>query len=308
MLNAFLVIVPVFALIFAGNLCRRYDFPGDHFWAPAERLTYFVFFPALLTVTLAEADFSRLDVLPMVLAVVTAILLMTLLSLVVRPYLRVDGPGFTSFYQGVVRMNTYVGLSVAFGLYGEMGLIAASVAVAAIVPLVNVTGILILARYGSARQPTIAGMVRQMLRNPLILACVAGAALNLTGLGLPPVLGDLLKILSRAALPLGLLAVGAALDLGAVRSAKHLLLASTASKLVLLPLLTFGFCLAFGVGGLALNIAVLFAALPTATSAYVLARLLGGDAPLMANLCTVQTLASMITIPTILMLLPGPAA
>jgi predicted permease len=233
---------------------------------------------------------------------------MTVLSFLIKPVLGVDGPGFTSFYQGVVRMNTYVGLSLAYGLYGEPGLVVASVAVAAIVPLVNVTGILILARYGSGRSPTLTGLVGQMVRNPLILACAAGAALNLSGLGLPPVLGDLLTILSRAALPLGLLAVGAALDLGAVRGARHVLLVSTGGKLLVLPLLTFIFCLAFGVGGLALNIAVLFTALPTATSAYVLARLLGGDAPLMANLCTVQTLLSMVTIPAILMLLNAPTS
>jgi len=297
MLSVLFVILPVFALIFLGNLCRRYDFPGGHFWAPAEKLTYFLLFPALLVVTLAEADFSRLEVLPMVSAIVVAISLVTVLSLLARPYLGVDGPAFTSFYQGVVRFNTYIGLAVAFGLYGEAGLLAASMAVAVMVPLVNVAGILVLARFGSAGQPTVAGMTKQMLRNPLILACVAGVLLNVAGFGLPIVLGDLLKILSRAALPLGLLAVGAALDLRAVRSAKQIVLVSSVTKLVLLPLLTLGLCFAFGVGGLALNVAVLFTALPTATSAYVLARLLGGDAPLMANLCTVQTLVAMVTLP-----------
>jgi predicted permease len=302
MLQIILVILPVFLLIFLGHLCRRRAFPGEGFWAPAERLTYFLLFPALLVITLAEADFSELAVLPMALAVVAAVVLMTGLSLALKPVLGIDGPGFTSFYQGVVRLNTYIGLSVAFGLYGEVGLAASAVAAAALVPLVNVTSIYMLARYGTAAQPTLGGVLKRVAGNPLILACVVGGALNITGVGLPPVVGDLLKILSRAALPLGLLAVGAALDLRAIRQAKTAAALASGLKLIVLPAMAYGFALWFGATGVALSVAVIFTALPTATSAYILARQLGGDAPLMANLCTLQTLAAMASLPLALVI------
>lgn len=302
MLQIILVILPVFLLIFLGHLCRRRAFPGEGFWAPAERLTYFLLFPALLVITLAEADFSELAVLPMTLAVVGAVVLMTGLSLALKPFLGIDGPGFTSFYQGVVRLNTYIGLSVAFGLYGEAGLAASAVAAAALVPLVNVTSIYLLARHGAAAQPTLGGVLKRVVGNPLILACVAGGALNLTGVGLPPVIGDLLMILSRAALPLGLLAVGAALDLRAIRQAKAVAALASGLKLLVLPAVAYGLALWFGASGVALSVAVIFTALPTATSAYILARQLGGDAPLMANLCTLQTLAAMASLPLVLVI------
>jgi malonate transporter len=304
MLEIVLVILPVFLLIFLGQLCRRRAFPGDGFWAPAERLTYFLLFPALLAITLAQADLSELTVLPAALGTSAAMLIMTGIALVLRPSLWISGAAFTSFYQGVVRLNTYIGLSVAFGLWGEAGLAASAVVLGAIVPLVNVTSIFVLARYGTAAQPSLAGVGRQIATNPLILAIVLGAALNLTGIGPPPVFGDMLRILGRAALPIGLLAVGAALDLEAARRGKAISGLASLLKLAVLPALAYGLGLAFGASGVALSVGVLFAALPTATSAYILARQLGGDAAFMANLCTLQTLLALVTLPLVLLLLP----
>lgn len=296
-------ILPVFLLISLGWVLRRRQFPGDHFWAPAERLTYFVLFPALIATTLAQADFSRLEILPMAAAIVLAILTMSALVLAGRRLFGVDGPGLSSVYQGAVRMNTYIGLTLAYGVHGAEGLAAAALAVAAIVPLVNVTCTLVLARYGAGAEPSAAGMARQFATNPLILACVVGGLLNVTGIGLPPVLGPMALILGRAALPLGLLAVGAALDLHAARAAGRVVLQTSALKLAVLPLLTWIFLQAFGVGGVAAFVAILFNALPTATSAYILARQLGGDATLMASLITVQTLVALASLPLVLGLL-----
>jgi predicted permease len=303
MLQIILVILPVFLLIFVGQACRARRFPGEGFWAPAEQLTYYVLLPSLIVVTLAEADFAGLSVLPMALATAAAIVLMSALVLLLKPLLGTDGPGFTSVYQSVVRLNGYIGLSVAYGLYGETGLAASAVVVATYVPLVNAGATFMLARYGTAARPTVAGALGQVAANPLILACLAGGLLNLSGIGLPLVVGDMLQILGRAALPLGLLAVGAGLDLGAARAAKRAAALALALKLVVLPALTYGFALWFGAEGVALTVAVLFAALPVATSSYILARQLGGDAPLMANLCTLQTLVSMASLPLVLALL-----
>jgi len=300
MLQIILVILPVFLLIFIGQVCRRRSFPGDGFWAPAEKLTYYLLLPALIVIVLAEADFARLAVLPMALAMAGAIILMTGLVVALRPLLEVDGPGFTSVYQSVVRLNAYIGLSVAFGLYGETGLAIAAVAVATFVPLVNVTSTFMLARYGTSAQPSLGGVLKRVAANPLILACLLGGLLNLTGPGPPPVLGDMLKILSRAALPIGLLAVGAGLDLAAARDAKSTAAISSALKLVALPAMTYVLARWFGADPMTLSVGVLFTALPVATSSFILARQLGGDAALMANLCAVQTLLAMVSLPLVL--------
>lgn len=302
MLSIIGAILPVFLVIFLGQWLRQRDFPGEGFWAPAERLTYFVLFPALIVTTLATAELSGLTVLPMAAALVVTLVAIAVTLVGLRPWLGIDGPALTSLVQGATRMNTYLCLAIASALWGSAGLTVAAIAVAVIVPTVNVIGVLALARYGSAAQPTLDGILRSLARNPLILAALAGIALNATGLRLPPVLGPLLEILGRGALPMGLIAVGAALDFAAVRQQAPAIIQNAGTKLILAPVLAAFVLWLFDVEGLTAAVALLFVASPTATSSYILARQLGGDAPLMAGIVTAQTAASMVTLPIVLTL------
>jgi len=304
-MTAVLTIVPVFLLILLGQVCRRTAFPGDGFWAPAEKLTYYALLPALLVVTLAGSRLPALPVVAMSGTLIAAVTVMTALALALRRPLALKGPAFTSFYQALIRQNTYIGLAIAFGLRGAPGLEAAAVAVGVLVFFGNVFSVIFLAGFGQGRTRGGLATLRLLAVNPLILACLTGIALNLSGLGLAPLLEEVLRILGRAALPLGLLAVGAALDLAAMRTAPRVFLAAAGLKLLVLPAMTWLFGLAFGLSGPALEIAVLFNALPVASSAYILARQLGGDAPLMAGLCTVQTLLGTVSLPLVLTLLAG---
>ena len=134
----------------------------------------------------------------------------------------------------------------------------------------------------------------------MIAACLIGIALNVSGIGLPPVIGPFLEILARGALPLALLAVGAGLDLGAARAGGRSLAAAVGLKLLVLPGITAAGCWALGVSPVAAFVAVLFNGSPASPASYVLARQLGGDAPLMAGIITVQTACAMVTLPLML--------
>lgn len=298
-----IAVLPIFLLIFLGHLARARNFPGSGFWEPAERLIYFALLPALLVTTLAGADLSGLKALPMAGAIAAATVALTLLLIALQPLLGLPGPAFTSLYQGSVRQNTYIGLAIAFGVFGEVGLAAAAVAVSVIVPLTNVFAVLLLIHFGGGRRPGLLGMLRPIARNPLIIACLAGIALNLTGIGLPPVVKELLEIMARAALPLGLLAVGAGLDLAAARRGGRAVVLALVLKLGVLPAFTAAACWAFEVTGVAAFTAILFNGIPTAASTYILARQMGGDAKLMASIITLQVIASAVTLPVILLLL-----
>ncbi len=303
MLTVALAVLPVFLMIFLGNLIARRSGFEAGFWQSVEKLTYFILFPALLIGSLARGDLDFGEVLPMIVAIDAAILLMAPLALVLKGVMGMTGPQFSSFLQGVIRMNTYIGFAVSFALYGDVGIAKAAIAVIAIVPLVNVLCVLALVRYGDRGDGRKPHLLKELARNPLILACLIGLLLNVSGIGMPPVVGPMLDILGRAALALGLLAVGAALDLDAARRGGAVLGLSSLLKLVAMPLLTAAGCALMGVEGPALGVALLFNGLPTATSAYILARQLGGDHKLMAAMITVQTALSMVTIPVILGLL-----
>ncbi len=293
-------ILPVFLVIAAGALAKRSGFPGAGFWAPAERLTYYLLFPALIVATLARAELGGLALGPMAAALVAGPLAVTPVLLALRPVSGLSGPAFTSVFQGAIRFNTYIGLAVAFGLRGAEGVAAAAVAIAVLAIFGNLLSVTVLAAYGGASRPGPLAIVKQVIGNPLILAALLGMGLNGSGIGLPPVVEPTLEILARAALALGLLAVGAGLDFTTVRRQLDAIAFTSAVKLLVVPAITAAACWALGVSGLAAFTAILFNALPAAPSAYILARQLGGDAGLMAGILTAQIALAVVTLPLVL--------
>lgn len=296
-LSLLLALLPIALLIALGAWLRHSQFLADAFWPQAERLGYYVLLPALFVHGLGTARLDGVPVQGMILALVSSTVLVALLIVGLRRCFSVDDPAFTSVFQGGVRFNNYVGVSAAAGLFGAQGIALAAVANAAIVPTVNILCVLVFARYGSAGRMRWQGVVKQMALNPLLLACAVGIFLHGTGLGLPAALEPLLKALGQASLPLGLLCVGAALDLRAARSWLRPVGMSSVAKFMVMPLITLAACHVFGLKGEAAIAALLFQALPTASSSYIMARQLGGDAPLMAGIIAGQTLLAAVALP-----------
>ncbi|MER6915134.1 AEC family transporter [Streptomyces sp. NPDC000594] len=290
-------VVPVALLIVLGWWLRRDDrLGGRAFWDPLERVTYGVLSPALFLSSIARADLGGADPLPMVGALAGSTLAVTGVLLALRRVLGLDGPGFTSVVQGSIRLNTYVGVIVAAGLHGTEGVALFALASAVLVPLVNVVCVAVLARHGEGGGG-LGTLPRQLATNPLILGCAGGLALNLSGLPLPAPLLGTAEILGEAALACGMLCVGAALAFRRAPGAGRALALATLLKLVALPLLAAGLCRLWGLDGPAATAVVLIQGLPTAASAYVLARRMGGDAPLMSVITAGQTVLALITLP-----------
>ncbi len=279
-------------------------FLSEAFWPQAERLAYYVLLPALLLHGLATARLSGVPVGLLVATLVLSTLAVAGLLVASRPLLGVEGAAFTSVFQGSVRFNNYVGITLAAGLFGAQGVALAAVATATIVPMVNVLCVLVLARFGTAGRPTLRGVARQLALNPLVLACLGGIGLQATEWGVPPGIEPVLRALGQASLPLGLLCVGAALNLSSARAWLRPVLTASVVKFIFMPFAAALTCAALGLHGPAAVIAMLFQALPTASSSYIMARQLGGDAPLMAAITAVQTILAGIAIPLAMAALP----
>lgn len=282
--------LPALALIGLGQWMRRAGFLAEAFWPQAERLAYWVLLPALFAHALATARLDGVPVQAFALVLLAGLAIVALALLAGRPALGTDGPAFTSVFQGGIRFNNYIGLTVLAGLLGAEGVALAAMACAVIVPTVNVLCVLVFARYGAGTAGTgWRACLRTLATNPLILSCALGGALNATGIGMPDLAAAVLRPLGQAALPLGLLIVGAALDPQALHGRLRLAAAASGAKFLLLPATTVAACLAVGLDGPAAVAAVMMQAQPTATSSYVLSRQLGGDAPLMAAIIAIQT-------------------
>ena len=311
MIDTVLHILPVFLLIGLGHLLKTRKLFSVTFWADTERLTFYFLFPALLVYSIGGADLGGLNIIPMASALIIAALIVAAVTLRFRMQLsgpphNLDGPAFCSVFQGVTRPNTYLGLAVAFALFGDAGLALMAVSVVAIIPLVNILAVIVHQRWASdpatSLQPW-TGIALQTLKNPVIGACLVGAALNITGLGLPPVVGPVLSILGKGALPLGLMAVGAGLDFRTLSQNHQLLSVVSGIKLILLPAVTWVALVMSGVEGVSMTLALIFATLPVSATSYVVSRQMGGDGPLMAGIVTATTAGSLITLPFIISVL-----
>ncbi|WP_425917924.1 AEC family transporter [Pseudomonas sp. GWSMS-1] len=301
-LELLLALWPLFALIVAGYYLRRWAFPSEAFWPGAERLNYFMLFPALLFSSLAKAPLNNPALPRLALAVMLALGIAWLALLVVRRLRGWPAGRFGAFSQGILRFNTYLGLAAVGSLFGQPGLTLAALMLALMVPTVNVLSVwsLTAERGVSARS-----LLLPILKNPLILACLGGALVNLSGLGLPGGSDRLLSLLAAASLPLGLLCVGAALKPEQLSGEIPALLGNSLLRLLAMPMLAWAVAYGLQLPAMESTVLVLFFALPTAPTAYVLTRQLGGDSHLMAGIITLQTLLAAASLPLLLLLVVG---
>ena len=302
MLELLLALWPLFALIVAGYYLRRWAFPNEAFWPGAERLNYFMLFPALLFSSLATAPLDNPALPRLGLAVLLALGIAWLALLLVRRLRGWPAGRFGAFSQGILRFNTYLGLAAVGSLFGQEGLTLAAIMLALMVPTVNVLSVwsLTAERGVSARS-----LLLPILKNPLILACLCGALVNLSGLGLPGGSDRLLSLLAAASLPLGLLCVGAALKPEQLGGEIPALGWNSLLRLLGMPMLAWTVAYALQLPAMESTVLVLFFALPTAPTAYVLTRQLGGDSQLMAGIITLQTLLAAASLPLLLLLVAG---
>jgi predicted permease len=296
-----LTIWPLFALICLGFVLYRKGFPDQGFWSAAERLNYFLLFPALLVASLARAPVRDPEVLRLGLAAVVTILLAFTGFVIARRLRPTPATRFGPAVQGAVRFNTYLGLAITGSLAGPEGLQRAAVYLAVCVPVVNVLSILALTEKGQGRG--ILSLLRAILTNPLILGCLAGLALSISGVGLPFGTDRFLDLLAKSSLPLGLLCVGAALRPASMTKDLPVIIGNSAIRLGIMPLLAATVGWLFGLQGHEALTLVVFSAIPTAAASYVLTQQMKGDGTLMAGLVTGQTLIAIVTIPLMLQLL-----
>ncbi|MDX2265759.1 MAG: AEC family transporter [Hyphomicrobiales bacterium] len=291
---------PIFLLIVAGYALFQSGLVKAEVWAAVEHVCFYLLFPALIVKTLSRADLTALPVAAFVAVVLGAVVCMAALLLAARPLLAarygVSGPTFTSLFQGATRFHGFMALAIVGSLHGDAGIALCAIAMGAMIPMLNIINVAVLAVYG-AHEGTVTArsVLEQILRNPLIIACLIGFALNLTGL--PGFIYTAIDIAGGGGLGLGLLAVGAGLNLRNATETRALVAVGVLIRLVGMPAFMIALAALAGLTGLPRTVAIIAGAVPTASTAYVMARKMGGDAALMANIVTFQVLAAAVTLP-----------
>ena len=286
-----LLLLPDFALILLGVAIRRWMHLGDHFWNGVEKLVYFILFPALLINAIIKTRLDLASAMPLLGTAFAAMAGGMLLGILPRLFSKLPALTYASMFQCAYRFNSYIALAVAGMLFGSPGIATMGLIVGAAVPLANLVSVWMLARHGEV------GLWREVARNPLIWGTAAGFLLNLLGFVPPAPLQAFLGRLADASIALGLITVGAALRLESTPGVRGFSLWLVAIKLLVLPLIALTVGSLLGLSGLNYQVVVLFAALPAASSAYILAMRMGGDGRSVAWLISATTLGSMLTLP-----------
>lgn len=288
---------PLIGLILSGYVLKRKKVVVDGFWLGAEKLNYYILFPAMLFGNLAQAKIE-LEMINTIILVLLTVLLLSCSSLyVIRKIYQIRPYRFGVYMQSNIRFNTYMGLAIVAALFHQQGMTMLAIILAISIPIVNVISVLALTQQEAMN---IRQISLSLLKNPLIISCIVGVLFNLSGFEIWQVADSFLKQLAACSLPLGLLCVGAALQFSALQKDLRPLLFNTFSRLLIMPLLALMVCKWFELSQLETQIFVLYFALPTASASYILTKVLGGDSQLMAGIISLQTLCSAVTIPIIL--------
>ena len=290
--HIFSALIPVFALILIGYFFKKIKFPSFEFWPMADKLTYYILMPALLIYELSNASLNSKDSFSFVIAALLAIFFTMIILIIINKIKPTNASSFTSVIQGGIRFNTYVFLALSGAIFGKEGLVLSAIILTFAIPFINILCITIFALYISNDKLNFLYLIKSIISNPLIVACLIGGTINFLGIEFPVVINNTLAILSKSALPIGLLSVGFGLVIKEISSFKSELIISSFAKHLIMPILIFIFAKYFELNNMMISILVLFAVLPTAPSSFILARQLGGNVGLMSSIITVQTLLS----------------
>jgi len=303
MLAALPIVLPIFALIFAGWLARRIGVLGPHATGEINRFVVYLALPALLFDVVAHADWTALWQPGFIAAFglsALAAFVVTVLVRLRRPLHLADAAidGLNASYA-----NTgYIGFPLAVMAFGQEALAPTTVATVMTVCVLFAIAIVLIETglQTETRGLHVAGKVaRSLSRNPLLVAPVLGALVPLTGLSLPAPVETFLKLLGGAASPCALVALG--LFLAGTSVTKERNLASTTVlvgfKLLLQPLLAWILAaLVFKLPPLLTHTSVLLAALPTGTGPFMLAEFYRREAAVTSKAVLVSTAISVITL------------
>ena len=293
-------IAPVFLIIATGYLLFKTRLVDETIWSAIEHLCFYLLFPFLIIRTLIRANLGSVPVLDFFIVIVIAILGMAILLVLIQAFVwrrfPESGPSFSSIFQGATRFHGFVAIAIIGPLYGDAGLTLAALALAIMVPLLNVISVIVLSIYGrSESKADFAAVARRVFTNPLIIACLAGLLLN--RVGVPDIVFSTIDIIGAGGLGLGLLAVGASMKFGHAAQHKMLLTIGVLTRLIGMPVMVIGMSWLVGLDGIARTVAIISGAVPTAASAYVMARKMGGDAELMSSIVTFQVMVAFFTLP-----------
>lgn len=306
LLFSFNGVAPICAMVLLGMVLRRMNLVTQQAANAMNKLCFQVFIPCKIFSQIARSDLTAVaDMRTIAFALASTMTCLLLLCLFVPRFLPL-GPACGEFIQGTYRSNSVMlGLQLLTDLYGEPASAALALPLPVMMIFYNFTAPLVLIRYTGKQGATAKEMLRNVVRNPFLVAAVLGLIASLMKIPFPPFVTSTLDSLGAVGSPLGLIALGAVTQMDALRKSGRLALLSSLLRLVVIPLLVLPIGIALGIRGAQMAVLLCFFCTPTAIGGYVLAQNIDGDGELAGQILLQTTILSSVTLFVTIALLRG---
>ncbi|MEZ4747341.1 MAG: AEC family transporter [Calditrichia bacterium] len=294
---------PVFAVIGLGVLLKRYQLTSEAFLKTADRLVYFIFYPALLFWKIGGATEVVNPALSI--AALITVLVMFAISAIAIKIFGITAFQAGSFSQSCYRFNSYVGMAVVFNAIGESGMRELGILIGVVIPVVNVFAVATLIWFNGqsiSHAKRLQFTIQAVITNPLILSCIAGFGYSRMANGFPEFLDNTLQMMATISLPLALISIGGALSFESIRQYTRISAVATVIKLLIFPVIGFFTMQWFHITGEAFKVGMIFFALPTSTAIYVLSSQLNSDTQLASAAIVLSTIISFFSLSIVLLM------
>ncbi|MCK5293069.1 MAG: AEC family transporter [Arcobacteraceae bacterium] len=301
MINSYISVLPIFLLILTGYILKKRFIKDMIFWENIEKLVYYILLPILLILSIEKANFESIELVNFTLVLIIPTLILSLVLVIYQRYNNLENGSFTSVFQGSIRYNSYILLSMLLILLPDNGMLYFGIIAIFMIIITNLLSILVLSIYIKEHE-TISWKLtlKKIAYNPLIIASFIGVCLNLLSIEIPQIVSSYLSYLSSPALTLSLLAVGAGLSFKEVYADKLLLILPSVLKLLILPMLSFILFQYISLDVSSQTAILIYSSVPCAGNAYILSKQMNGNYTLMASIITLTMLLSIFTMPLVL--------
>lgn len=290
------IMLPLLIMLGLGWLIRRIGWLTAETTSAVNKLIFKLFLPVLLFNNIRNLDVSNAPGLGFAAFIFFSVLAIFLLAHLLVPRFVKDPRKQGVMVQGIFRTNfAILGIPLIQAMFGDAGVVAVTLALPIVTIMNNVLAVIALAS-PSGKKADPRELLKDIVTNPLIIACVLGGVLLLSGWKLPAALGKVCSDVGSITSPLSLLVLGASLRWQGVKDNRRLLTFTVLLKQAVIPVVMLSLAVLLGFRHEELGVLMILFGAPCAVSSYAMAEAMGGDGPLAASQVVLTTVFSMGTL------------
>ena len=295
-------ILPIFLLAVLGALFRKTGKIDDRFVDTADWLMFIIALPVMLFQEVAGSSLSDSLDLKLILFLIVSVTLSFLLTSVVVSVTVRDRSKRGALIQGCCRSNfAILGVPIAVNMFGDIGGQTIAIAMPFVILMFNTYSVIILTVYSGDSDKrldrgTVIGILKNIATNPLIIGILLGVVFLLAKIPIPAAADKTLTYLANLTTPLALISLGANFRMESLKGRVGYALIGALTKTVILPAAAVTAAALIGLRGPSLGVVLICFGAPTAVSSYIMAKKMGNDHELAAQILLLSTLFCVLTI------------